>query len=144
MGMKKWIPDQVYKDEEQAENILQFLMAQYNSHKPPSEVPWVFGIYLKETAELIGHVGLSPCQGKAEIGYAIEEAQQGNGYATEAVRAMSLWGMNIFQLRPIFGIVASENAGSIRVLEKAGFVFQAETERTLHGKRRLVQTYIFN
>lgn len=143
-GMKQWIPDQVYSDLEEATEVVRFLIDQYDSAKGPSVVPVVFGIFLRETGELIGHAGLSPASGQVEIGYAIENCQQQKGFATDAIAALCAWGMKYYSLPHILGIVASDNASSCRVLEKAGFTFTEEIERDLHGTRRLVRIYKYH
>ncbi len=93
------------------------------------------------SGEVIGHVGLSPVAGGAEVGYAIAAAQQGQGYATEALNETLRWAFSELELPRVLGIVASDNRGSIRVLEKAGFTLVEETLRQLHGERRSVRVY---
>ena len=87
-----------------------------------------FAVVLKETGEYIGNVGISKAQREdAEIGYGICEAHQGNGYATEAVKAAVAWGFarlrELGAERKIVGKVEHENWSSRRVLEKAAFAF---------------------
>lgn len=142
-GMKQWIPDQVYDDINQAREVLEFLIEQYDSEAGPVEVPIVLGVCLNENNELIGHVGLSPVDGGVEIGYAIEESQQRKGYASDAVKTVCNWGKTFYGLEKIAGIVAAENTGSCRVLEKAGFRLLEEKLHSLHGKRRMVKFYRF-
>ncbi len=140
-GMKQWIPDQVYRDVDEATEVVRFLMDQYDLTKGPSVVPVVFGICLRETGELIGHAGLSPTSGQVEIGYAIETSQQQKGFATDAIAALCAWGIEFYCLPHILGIVAVDNTASCRVLEKAGFNLSEELERELHGTRRMVRIY---
>lgn len=142
-GMKHWIPDQVYQDENEAKEVLEFLISQYDSPEGPAAVPVVLGVCLQGTGELIGHAGLSPNGDEVEIGYAIEESKQKNGYASDAVAAFCKWAKTFYGLKHIMGIVASENAGSCRVLEKAGFEFIEEKERTMHGSLKLAKIYRF-
>ncbi|MDA3885614.1 MAG: GNAT family N-acetyltransferase [Candidatus Delongbacteria bacterium] len=130
-GMKEFIPDQVYESEEEAKQVVDYLMSQYTSDPAPDKAPYVLGIELKESNELIGHVGLSPFDNIIEIGYAIEDKYQGKGFATEAVKAMSEWSLKELQLSSISGIVDKNNTGSIKVLEKAGYVFQEEIKNKL-------------
>jgi RimJ/RimL family protein N-acetyltransferase len=101
----------------------------------------VLGVCRGGGTELIGHVGLSPQREGVEIGYAIEAKHQGEGLATEAVRAAVGWGMRRFALDCIFGIASCDNVASCRVLERAGFALWDESVRTLHHQRRLVRTY---
>ncbi len=134
--MRTWLPDQVYADEAQAESVLRYLIDKYEAG-PPTEAPLVLGVCLPDSGELVGHVGLSPLNGLVEIGYAIADAHQGKGLATAAVRAMLAWA----NLATVEGIAASENAGSCRVLEAAGFSLVDEAMRPMHGVTRLVRTY---
>jgi ribosomal-protein-alanine N-acetyltransferase len=140
-GMREWIPDQVYEDEPETRDVLRYLIEQYDNPETPQRAPLVLGICLRSTGELIGHVGLSPAADVIEIGYAIEDRHQGKGLATEAVRAMTDWGIRTLALPGVDGIVASDNAASCKVLEKAGFALLGETIRPLHGVTRLVRAY---
>jgi ribosomal-protein-alanine N-acetyltransferase len=139
-ALLEWIPDQVYRDEAEARSVLNHLIAQYQN-PAPTQRPFVLGISVKGTGDLIGHVGLSPAEGEVEIGYAIEEKSQGRGYATQAVAAMAGWGLARFGLSRILGIVSADNAASCRVLEKAGFHLVREAEGNLHGRVGLVRRY---
>ncbi|HEX4450422.1 MAG TPA: GNAT family N-acetyltransferase [Kofleriaceae bacterium] len=114
-GMRRWIPDQVYRDEAHAAEVVASLADFAAQAFDPRARPFVLGI--EHDRELVGHVGLSPCRGSVEVGYAIEDAHQGRGLASEAVRAMVEWA----QLPEVLGIVAADNVASARVLEKAGF-----------------------
>jgi ribosomal-protein-alanine N-acetyltransferase len=138
-GLRTWIPDQVYADEQRASEVLAYLIAQYDQPDPARRAPLVLGVCLGD--ELVGHVGLSAIPDGVEIGYAIADGHQGKGFATEAVAAMTAWGFDRLALPAIDGIVAPDNAGSCRVLEKAGFVMVSEAMRPMHGVTQLVRTY---
>lgn len=140
-GMRKWLPDQVYESEVQATGVLRRLMEQCRHPGNPRLAPYVLGVCIHGSRELIGHVGLSPLGEEVEIGYAIEEGRQHKGLATESVRAMSEWALTRFALPRILGIVAAENAASCKVLQNAGFQLAGESMRTLHGRSGLVRTY---
>lgn len=140
-GLRAWIPDQVYADEDEAARVLRHLIDQYGNPEAPVKAPLVLGVCLRSTGALIGHVGLSPAGEAVEIGYAIDDAHQGRGLATEAVRAMADWGIRTFALPGIDAFVASDNAGSCKVLEKAGFALRGEAMQSMHGVVRLVRTY---
>jgi [ribosomal protein S5]-alanine N-acetyltransferase len=140
-GLRAWIPDQVYADERQAREVLLHLIAQYDSPHAARQDPVVLGVCLRDGGDLVGHVGLSPIADGVEIGYAIDDAQQGRGLATEAVAAMTDWGFQTLALPAVDGIVARDNIASCRVLEKAGFVLVGEATRPLHLVTQLVRTY---
>lgn len=119
-GLRRWIPDQVYRDLQHAEEVLRALIAFTDEPPAPRTRPYVLGV--EHDGEIIGHVGLSAARDSVEIGYAIGDVHQGKGFATEAVRAMTQWGLTDLALSEVLGIVGTDNRGSCRVLEKAGFV----------------------
>ncbi len=121
-GMQRWIPDQVYRDEQHAEAVLRALIACTDQPPDPSVRPYVLGVERRLDGDLIGHVGLSAARGSVEIGYAIEQRLHRQGFATEAVRATCEWAASELLLPEVLGIVEAGNVHSCRVLEKAGFV----------------------
>ena len=60
--------------------------------------------------------------GSVEIGYGIDEAYQGQGYATEAVNAAVMWALQQPGITRVEAETESNNKASQRVLEKCGFV----------------------
>jgi ribosomal-protein-alanine N-acetyltransferase len=140
-GMRTWLPDQVYESEVRALEVLRYLIEKYRDPGTPSLAPYVLGVCLSDSGELIGHVGLSPLNGQTEVGYAIEDRHQGKGFASQAVRAMSEWALTRCALPRVLGIVATDNAASCKVLQYAGFELIEESMGTLHGRSGLVRTY---
>lgn len=76
-------------------------------------------------SEAVGGVGFligrDIARMSAEMGYWLSEELWGRGIATRAVTAMSDWAFESYNLTRVFAMAFSHNAGSIRVLEKAGF-----------------------
>ncbi len=64
--------------------------------------------------------GLSE-DGSVEIGYGIEEAYRGRGYAAEAVEAAVIWALSQPGVTRVEAETEPENRASQRVLEKCGF-----------------------
>ena len=60
--------------------------------------------------------------GVAEIGYGILEEYQGQGYATEVVKAALRWAFQNPNVTAIEAETDADNAASKRVLEKCGFL----------------------
>ena len=58
----------------------------------------------------------------AEIGYWLGKPYWGRGIMTPAVTAVTRYAIDTFQLTRVFATLAATNVGSMRVLEKAGFV----------------------
>ncbi|MCX6116548.1 MAG: GNAT family N-acetyltransferase [Proteobacteria bacterium] len=147
-SLAQWMPDQVYKDEKKALEVLEFLISQYRENSKPDQNPLVYAIVLTKDNLVIGHVGLSPYKSlnqiEIEIGYAIGGNHQGRGFATQAVLALSKLAIHKSWAKKIYGIVASENVGSGRVLEKSGYQLEGEGMQKYQGKERLCRRYIFS
>lgn len=143
-SLKNWIPDQVYEDIDECNEVLDYLISQYQDFSSPLERPLVLAVVSKEAGQVIGHVGLSPLKGRVEIGYAIGEESQGKGLGTEVVSAVSQWALEKFSLSVICGVVDSKNKASCRVLEKSGYTFNTEREQMHHGKERMCSIYSYS
>lgn len=127
--LRRRMPDQVYDSVKEAAEVAAFL----EGRALTGEWPFVLGAVIKETGELIGHVGLSRVEEGVEIGYAVAMAHQGRGYGAEAVAAFSAWAMERFALPGIWAILMADNTPSQKVLEKAGYAFQWEREKEAFG-----------
>ncbi len=142
--MRRWLYSQVYRDQAHAASVLAYLVAQYDTGKDPKTVPLVLGVQLRNTGELVGHVGLSPLGEAVEIGFAIEQAQQGKGFATEAVRAMCTWANATFPIQSILGLTAPQNFASQKVLLRAGFQRKMERVMRFQGSEQPVVFFEFS
>ena len=58
----------------------------------------------------------------ASLGYCYGKAAWGQGYATEAARALLQWAFDTLDLNRVQAEADTRNLGSVRVLEKLGFV----------------------
>lgn len=73
----------------------------------------------------VGWCGLTawnPVYRSASLGYCLDDALWGNGYATEAAHALLRWAFDTLDLNRVQAEADTRNAGSARVLEKIGFV----------------------
>ena len=85
-AVRKWFPNECYADLEEARGAIRF----YADCVDNGHLPFVLGVELKETGELIGDTGISEVEGKpdeSEIGYCIGQQYRGKGYATELLDA---------------------------------------------------------
>ena len=137
-SLKKWLPDQVYADIDEARETLEFLISKYGK----KEFPFVMAVVKRDSNELIGHVGLSKIKQGIEIGYAIGQKHQNKGYAKEAVNAYAEWAKEEFCLEKIYGIVKDENYASCTVLEKAGFKYVKDDTEGEFDRNTLRRIYI--
>lgn len=67
----------------------------------------------------------------AEIGYWLGEPYWGHGLATEAVSGITAWAFENYDLARIYAGVLAWNPASARVLEKAGFQFEARLRQAV-------------
>jgi RimJ/RimL family protein N-acetyltransferase len=66
---------------------------------------------------IAGTIGCFSLDGQTEVTYWIDRALWGKGIASAALHAL----LSMTTERPVFARAASDNAASLRVLEKAGF-----------------------
>jgi RimJ/RimL family protein N-acetyltransferase len=95
---------------------------------------WVmgFGYWIvreASTERLVGEVGLSdfkraivPALAGPEMGWVLMPEMHGQGFATEAVRAVTGWADEHLDATKTTCIIDPENLASIRVAQKAGYV----------------------
>eukprot|EP01031_Cornospumella_fuschlensis_P014407 gene14407-17596_t len=84
-----------------------------------------FLVLLKASGEVVGTCGLGvyPVDGREEmeLGYRLRGAFWGQGYATEAAKAILAYGFEGLGVERIVAFTAVQNAASVRVLERLGF-----------------------
>jgi RimJ/RimL family protein N-acetyltransferase len=67
--------------------------------------------------DLVGSIASFVVEGQTEVTYWIDRAVWGRGIASQALALL----LEEIRIRPVYARAASDNAGSLRVLEKAGF-----------------------
>lgn len=92
----------------------------------PEPDPWAHGFVMVErtSGEPVGSCafkGPPDADGVVEIGYGVDEAHWGRGYASESARALAEWALRIEGVRVVRAHTRHDGAASIRVLEKCGF-----------------------
>ena len=123
--VRKWFPNECYADPKEAQDAILF----YSDCVDNGQLPFVLGVVLKETDELIGDTGISEVEGKpneTEIGYCIGQKYRGKGYATELLSAVSGFVGSRFGIEVLWGRVVHGNQASAKVLEKNGYRFVKE------------------
>jgi RimJ/RimL family protein N-acetyltransferase len=89
----------------------------------PARGPWITVIMHTDTRVLIGSAGFKDLPdefGAVEIGYGLIPAYRGQGYATEAARALIAWAATQPRVRRVTAECLRDNEPSIRVLERLG------------------------
>ena len=89
----------------------------------------VFAITIATSRDLCGAVGLtiSPAHQHAELGYWIGVPYWGQGFATEAARAVVAFGFETLRLHRIYAYHFAGNVSSRRVLEKLGMLHEGHS-----------------
>lgn len=136
---RRFTPDEVFETVEDAAETIEFLMSCYAG----SEGPFVYPVLLKDGTN-VGYVQAVPLDdGVWEIGYHIGGAYTNQGYATEAVKAFLPVIMKKLGISEIEGICVAENAASIRVLEKCGFVLEFKGIGDYQGDQKEICKYLY-
>lgn len=108
------------------------------SRAPGEPGGWVqFSVEERETGRLVGDVGMSPAEdepGVIKVGYTMDPAFQGRGYATEAVVALIAYAFDALGADVVRAYASAANLPSIRVAEKAGMRLVERFERTYEGE----------
>ena len=99
---------------------------EFLTHVLQQQRPGVWAIEVDgEAAGGIGLMRLTDVERvSAEIGYWLGEPFWGRGVTTDAVRAVTTEAFRMMDVHRIFALPFAENTGSIRVLEKAGYVLE--------------------
>lgn len=86
----------------------------------------LYAVEVKSSGTFVGFTGLSipgfdaPFMPAVEIGWRLAFEAWGNGYASEAARAVLRHGVEVLDLGPIISFTASQNIRSRRVMEAIG------------------------
>jgi [ribosomal protein S5]-alanine N-acetyltransferase len=79
----------------------------------------------------------------AEIGYWLGEPFWGRGIMSEAVRALTDYAFQTFDLARVYAGVFESNPASMRVLEKAGYSFEARLRKAVTKEGRTMDEFIY-
>ena len=114
--VNRYMPYTLYESEEQAAQWLASLRPEDND----------FAFCLKDTGKVIGTGGVSPNADSSiyELGYNLNRAYWGQGYATEAAKAMLTWAHDSLNAHDFVASHVYANVASGKVLRKCGFVFE--------------------
>jgi [ribosomal protein S5]-alanine N-acetyltransferase len=92
---------------------------------------------------LVGDVGLLLTNGgrDVEIGFTLQRASQGRGFATNAVRDVIAFAFEHTQAERVVGITDARNLSSIRLLERVGMHKTALSRAVFRGEPCIELTY---
>ena len=99
-------------------------IVEMSGRSPGEPGGWVqFTVEERKDGRIVGDVGLSVADGEPgviKVGYTIDPAFQGLGYATEAIGALVEYAFETLGADLVRAHASAENAPSIRVAEKVG------------------------
>lgn len=107
-----------------------------------------FGIWLLDTQQYIGDIALKNLEKrvpKGEIGYYLDVAAEGQGFASEALRAVTAFGFDIIGVNKIFIKMPVQNQRSYRLAEHCGFIREGLLRQDFRSdeKTGLVDVYYY-
>jgi len=118
-------------DISETKNLVESWMSENNREQNKR---YSFAIELKDQKEFIGLIGINLGKEKyknAEIWFKFHCNYWNKGYATESLKRMIAFGFDDLELHRIEAGCATENIGSVKVLEKAGMLREAHTRKLL-------------
>ncbi|HMS66211.1 MAG TPA: GNAT family N-acetyltransferase [Ignavibacteria bacterium] len=126
----------------EAEMSVQIIKSAFNNK---DGIRW--GITLKPYDKLIGSGGfwrIIKNHFRAEIGYDLLPEYWKKGIMTEAINAMSDFAFNKMNLHSIEANVDPENTGSIRLLEKCGFIKEGHFKESYFFNNKFLDSVIYS
>lgn len=79
-----------------------------------------------------------------EIGYAVDSAQRGKGYAVEAAQILVDFLFLTRQIARIQAVVDTENSASVKVIERAGFTREGELRNAYWTRGKWKNAYLYS
>ena len=138
----KYIPRPLLKNTEEALAHIDTIDTKIESNEG---INWA--ITLKDNPKLIGIIGhyrIKPEHFRAEIGYMLLPEYSGKGIISEAINEVIKYGFQVMKLHSIEAIIAPENHGSAKVLEKNNFIKEAHLKENEFYEGRFLDTVIYS
>ena len=87
-----------------------------------------YAVVLKENNTMIGHCGFNLYEQTDDLELVVHLNRKywGQGYGTEAGKAVIAYAKEIYPTKNIYGVVNPKNTGSIKILERLGLSFLAK------------------
>jgi [ribosomal protein S5]-alanine N-acetyltransferase len=107
----------------------------------------LWGIALKESGIIVGTIcywRIEKQHYRAEIGYVLNQAEQGKGIMDEAIKAVLKYGFETMQLHSVEANINPANASSRKVLIKNGFVKEAYFRENYYYNGKFIDSEIYS
>lgn len=113
----KYLPAKAGSREEELEKLVSYVSCVYSFFEYG-----YWGVFSKETGELIGRAGFKEGEYPLEAGYVIKRSEWGKGYATEVLTGLVRYAKEELDCAEIVANIDERNTASLRVAEKCGVV----------------------
>jgi RimJ/RimL family protein N-acetyltransferase len=116
-----------------------------NSYQPfEKDKVFELAVERKEDGKVIGLLGMI-CQDhrQGEMGWALGVEYRGQGYATEAARALMDYGFNSLGLHRIHADTSTDNLASWRVMERLGMRREALLRGSVYEEGKWSDRYVY-
>lgn len=80
-----------------------------------------YAVTLKESGKLIGFCGFKQIGDGVDFGWRYGYGYWGNGYGSEAAKAVFDYGNKVLKLENVFCVAMVENVASVKIIQKLGF-----------------------
>ena len=97
-----------------------FIAAMVAAQAAVPRVDYTFAIELKDGGAHAGAIGFTVDKAEATLGYVLHKPYWGQGYMTEAARAMISFAFGELKLHRVYATCDVANPASFRVMEKVG------------------------
>jgi ribosomal-protein-alanine N-acetyltransferase len=126
------------------EEIRKYIDLQTSYQPFENDKVFELAIERKEDGKVIGLLGLI-CQDhrQGEMGWALGVAYRGQGYATEAARALMDYGFNSLGLHRIHADTSTDNVASWRVMERLAMRREGLLRAAVYEGGKWVDRYIY-
>lgn len=113
----KYLPAKVGTKEEELEKLVSYVSHVYSFFEYG-----YWGVFDKQTGELVGRAGFKEGSYPLEAGYVIKRTHWGKGIATEVVKELVRYAGEELACNEIIANIDERNSASLRVAEKCGIV----------------------
>jgi RimJ/RimL family protein N-acetyltransferase len=128
------------------EAVQAFVQMFLDQQRAQPRTKFQLAVALKSNHRLVGSCGIRVASAGAregDIGYELSPAYWGQGYATEAARAIVGFGFSELGLHRIWSWCVADNLGSARVLEKLGMRLEGRLRDKAYYKGRWWDRLLF-
>ncbi len=128
------------------EDTARFLTAARAARDAVPRTAYHLAIVLRTTGHLIGGCRIeirNAASGAGDLGYVLGRPHWGQGYATEAIRALVSFGFESLAFHRIWATCDARNAASARVLEKLGMKREGHLRHDVRRKGEWRDSYLY-